>query len=80
MKTQILGLKELRENMQKYASRVEKGESFIVVKKSKPLFKISSIDEDEGLWETVIDFTKINKNGVDAKRVLRELRKLNAHP
>lgn len=79
MKTHILGLKELRENMQKYASRVEKGESFIVIKKSRPLFKISSIDEDEGLWETVVDFTKINKNGVDAKRVLRELRKLNAH-
>lgn len=79
MKTQILGLKELRENMQKYASRVERGESFVVVKKSKPLFKIFSVDEDEGLWETVIDFTKINKNGVDAKRILRELRKLNAH-
>jgi len=80
MKTQhILGLKELRENMQKYASRVEKGESFIVVKKSKPIFKISSVDEDEGLWETVVDFTKINKNGVDAKKVLRALQKLNAH-
>ena len=79
MKTQILGLKELRENMQKYVSRVGKGESFIVVKKSKPVFKISSPDEDEGLWETIVDFTKINKNGVDAKRVLRELRKMNAH-
>lgn len=78
MKTHILGLKELRGNMQKYASLVEKGESFIVVKKSKPLFKISSIDEDEGLWETVIDFTKINKNGVDAEKVLKALRKLNA--
>jgi len=65
--------------MQKYASRVEKGESFIVVKKSKPIFKISSVDEDEGLWETVVDFTKINKNGVDAKKVLRALQKLNAH-
>ena len=79
MKQQILGLKELRENMQKYASRVEKGESFIVVKKSKPLFKISSIDEDEGLWETVVDFTKINKNGVPAKEVLKTLRQLNAN-
>lgn len=79
MRTQILGLKELRENMQKYASRVEQGESFVVVKKSKPLFKISSPDEDEGLWETVADFTQINKNGVDAKRVLRELSKLNAN-
>jgi prevent-host-death family protein len=76
MKIQILGLKELRENMQKYASRVEKGESFIVVKKSKPLFKISSVDEDDGLRETVVDFTKINKNGVPAKEVLKALRRL----
>ncbi|MDP3731335.1 MAG: type II toxin-antitoxin system prevent-host-death family antitoxin [bacterium] len=79
MKTQILGLKELRENIQKYASRVKKGESFIVVKKSKPVFKISSVNEDdEELWETVIDFTKINKNGVDARKILKALRKLNA--
>ena len=70
MKTHILGLKELRENMQKYASLVEKGESFIVVKKSKPLFKISSLDEDEELWETVIDFTKIRKGSVLSKELL----------
>ncbi len=73
MKTRILGLKELRENMQKYALRVEKGESFIVVKKSKPLFKISSLDEDEGPWETVIDFTKIRKGGIPAKELLAKL-------
>lgn len=79
MKINILGLKELRENMQKYASLVEKGKSFIVVKKSKPLFKISSVDEDDGLWETIADFTKINKNGVPAKEILKVLRKLNAH-
>lgn len=78
MKTQILGLKELRENMQKYASRVEKGESFIIVKESKPVFKLVPPESEEE-WETVVGFTKINKNGVDAKRVLRELRKLNAH-
>ena len=66
--------------MQKYASMVEKGKSFIVVKKSKPLFKISSPDEDEGLWETVVDFTKINKTGVPAKEVLKALRQLNANP
>jgi len=78
MKTQILGLKELRENMQKYASRVKRGESFIVVKKSRPLFKMSSVDDDEELWKTVVDFTKINKNGVDAKKVLSALRKLKA--
>lgn len=79
MKTHILGLKELRENMQKYASLVEKGQSFIIVKKSKPLFKIIS-SESEEQWETVADFTKINKNGVPAKEILKALRKLNAHP
>ena len=73
MKTHILGLKELRENMQKYASRIEKGESFIIVKKSKPLFKISSLDENEELWETVIDFTKIRKGGILAKELLAKL-------
>ncbi len=74
MKIQIVGLKELRENIQKYASRVEKGESFVVVKKSKPLFKITSPDEDEGLWETVIDFTKHRKGGISAEELLARLK------
>ena len=74
MKTQILGLKELRENMQKYASRVERGESFIVVKKSRPLFKITSPDADEGLWETVVDFTKYRKGGIPAEELLAKLK------
>ena len=78
MKINILGLKELRENMQKYASRVEEGESFIVVRKSKPVFKMVP-PESEEQWETIADFTKINKNGVPAKEVLKALRKLNAH-
>lgn len=78
MKTHILGLKELRENMQKYASLVEKGESFIIVKKSKPLFKLVPPESDEQ-WETIADFTKINKKGVLATEVLRALRKLNAN-
>lgn len=78
MKTHILGLKELRENMQKYASLVEKGESFVIVKKSKPLFKLVSPESNEQ-WETVADFTKINKKGVLATEVLKVLRKLNAN-
>lgn len=73
MKNTIVGLKELRENMQKYASRVERGESFTIVKKSRPLFKISSLDEDDRLWETIIDFTKIRKGGIPAKELLSKL-------
>lgn len=73
MENTIVGLKELRENMEKYASLIKKGKSFIVVKRSKPLFKISSIDEDDGLWETVIDFTKLRKRGIPAEELLDRL-------
>ena len=72
MENTIVGLKELRENMEKYASLIKKGKSFIVVKRSKPLFKISSIDDD-GLWETVIDFTKLRKGGIPAEELLSRL-------
>ena len=60
--------------MQKYTSLVERGMSFIVVKKSKPLFKISSVDEDEEAWETIIDFTKFRKGGIPAEELLAKLK------
>lgn len=67
----IINLKNLRENMQEYAKKVQKGDSFIVFKKSKPLFKITPISEE--YWEEVIDFTKIKKRGVDIKDLLKYL-------
>jgi prevent-host-death family protein len=71
----IVGLKELRENTATYVSQVKKGKSFIVVRKSKPLFKISPIDDedDKGLWEAVVDFTKIKKGGVPILDLLSRL-------
>ncbi|OGZ46052.1 MAG: hypothetical protein A2756_05620 [Candidatus Ryanbacteria bacterium RIFCSPHIGHO2_01_FULL_48_27] len=76
MKTPILGLKELRENLDNYISQVNKGKSFVVVRKSKPVFKIVP-PETEEQWETAADFTTISKRGVPAKKILEELRKLN---
>jgi len=67
----IINLKSLRENMQKYAQKVKRGQSFMVFKKSKPLFKISPIDEE--YWEEVIDFTKIKKGGIGLKELLQRL-------
>jgi len=67
----IIGLKSLRNNMQEYVKKIQKGSSFIVFRKSKPLFKISPIEED--LWQEVIDFTKIQKGGVDIKDLLQRL-------
>ncbi len=62
--------------MAAYAVKVQKGESFIVVKQSKPLFRIGPVDEEEN-WETLIDFTKIKKGGVPIDEVLAGLRVRN---
>ena len=67
----IITLKNLRENMQEYAQKVKRGRSFIVFKKSKPLFKISPVEE--GRWEEVVDFTKIKNGGVNIKELLERL-------
>ena len=63
--------------MTKYADQVQKGASFIVMKRSKPLFRISPIDEDDG-WETVTDFTKYKKGGMPAEDVIKALEELEA--
>lgn len=77
MKNTIIGLKELRENVETYASEAKKGRSFLVMRRSQPLFKISPPDEADDLWETVVDFTKFYKDGVSAGQLLKKLRSLN---
>ncbi len=76
----IVGLKELRENMDSYISGVEKGRSFIVVRRSRPIFRLAPIDVwgDEGVWEKVVDFKKIKKGGVPIDDVIASLKRLNA--
>ena len=69
----LIGLKELRENVDTYVSEVQRGKSFIVVRRSKPIFKLSPPAEDSELWERVIDFTKIRKGGVGVKDLLSRL-------
>ncbi len=69
----FIGLKELRQNMEKYAKRVKKGESLVVLRRSTPLFKISPVEDKEEEWEEVIDFTKIKKGGVDIKDILSRI-------
>jgi hypothetical protein len=66
----IVALKDFRLNAQSYISKVAKGESFVVVKRSRAAFRMEPIEEQ---WETVADFTKINKSGVDAKEILSAL-------
>jgi len=68
----IINLKNLRMNMDKYAKKVAQGNSFIIFKRSKPLFRICPVDGEEK-WEEVVDFTKIKKGGVDIDEVISRL-------
>jgi antitoxin (DNA-binding transcriptional repressor) of toxin-antitoxin stability system len=68
----LIALKDLRLNMEKYATEVKAGKSFVVLKQSKPLFKISPVEES-GEWEEVVDFTKIKKGGVNLDELLSRL-------
>lgn len=71
----VIGVKELRENLGTYEKLVSKGRSFIVMKRSKPIFAISPIDNEE--WETVIDFTKFKKGGISAQEILNKLKEIS---
>lgn len=68
----IIGLKELRQNVSMYANRVAKGESFVVMRRSIPLFRISPVND--GGWESVADFSQTKKGGVSATKILEMLR------
>lgn len=65
-----VGLKELRQNMDKYIKKIEKGDSLVIMRRNEPLFLMAPLDEE---WEEAIDFTKIKKGGVDIDEVLSRL-------
>ncbi len=69
----IIGLKELRENMEYYIAQVAKGRSFMVIRRSKPAFRIGPVERDSGKWEEVIDFTKVRRGGVRIGELLTRL-------
>ena len=72
--TKIAGLKELRENTESYIKSIQKGDSFVIVRLSKPVFKITPISEEDEIWEDIIDFTKIKKGGLSLKEALAKVR------
>ncbi|MSU73980.1 hypothetical protein EXS56_02455 [Candidatus Kaiserbacteria bacterium] len=69
----IIGLKELRDNVDTYIAAVKKGKKFTVFRHSKPVFSIVppgeveyDLDELDGSgWKTVVDFTKKGAPTVD---------------
>ena len=69
-----VGLKELRENMEKYIERVNKGESITVFRRSTPLFKLSPVEDSESNWETVVDFPKEIGSGMPLDELLASIK------
>lgn len=69
-KKTIIGLRELRENTDKVVEGVKRGDSFTVVRRSEPVFRITPVEEE---WEEVADFTKIRKGGVDINDILKRI-------
>jgi antitoxin (DNA-binding transcriptional repressor) of toxin-antitoxin stability system len=67
----LIGLKDLREKINYYSKQINRGQSFIVMRKSQPLFRLSPVEDDE--WETLIDFTKLKKGGLDIDDLLKRL-------
>ena len=55
----IIGLKELREHTTEITERVAHGESFVVIKRSKPIFNLTPIVVDsQAHQDEVADWTK----------------------
>ncbi len=54
----IIGLKELSQNAGRIAERVQQGEEFIVVKRSKPVFNISAPSEDSASRQELEKWTQ----------------------
>lgn len=73
----IVGLKELRENMETYIKRVNNGESITVFRRSTPLFRLTPIDAEEAGWETVVDFTKETGRGIPVEQLLASMKKMH---
>ena len=74
-----ISIKELRANLADIADRVEKGESYRVIRRSKPSFYIMKIDAEvpEEGWETVVDFTDDGKTvGVPIENVMKMMKKI----
>ncbi|TSC75390.1 MAG: hypothetical protein G01um101433_887 [Parcubacteria group bacterium Gr01-1014_33] len=64
----IIGLKELRQNTKTYIKKARSGKSFLVVQRSRPIFRIVPPEEAE-VWEEVIDFAKVKKGGMALKHL-----------
>ena len=78
IKSNIIGLKELRLNTEKYIRLIQKGHSFTVVRKSDPVFKLEPVDKwgDDGTWESIADFSSYSiEGGMPIRELIKKLKR-----
>lgn len=56
---QIIGVKQLYKNLKTISNKVAKGESFIVVKRSKPIFRVIPYQEEKRKKYTLKDLKNL---------------------
>lgn len=73
-------IKEFRDNLADFANRIEAGESFRIIRRSKPSFVVMHINGESEMneeWETVVDCTDGGKKeGLPAEDLLKLLQKI----
>ncbi len=75
----LISIKEFRETLSNVADAVAQGESFLVMRHSRPAFKVEPLEEEEEAldmpgWKTIADFTEGGKKkGISAKKLLKAM-------
>ncbi|MFQ6049728.1 MAG: type II toxin-antitoxin system Phd/YefM family antitoxin [Candidatus Paceibacterales bacterium] len=72
---EIIGVKQLYKNLKKISKRVAKGESFIVVKRSKPVFKVIPYRKEKAKQYTLKDLEQLQFKSKD-KRLSKKINNL----
>ncbi len=65
MEPQIIGMKALRNNLRKIAELTQKGHSYIVVRNSKPIFRINPLIPSPSKKYTLADFKRLRFKNSD---------------
>ena len=64
---------ELRNSAKEYFDKVEKGKSFVIIRKGRPIAKVVPFAEPIPGWKREVKRVKL-KSGIDSSVVLRQLR------
>jgi prevent-host-death family protein len=70
---EYLQFTELRNSAKEYFDKVEKGKSFVIIRKGRPIAKVVPFHEPVQGWKREIKRVKL-KSGADSSVVLRQLR------